>query len=176
MKNKKIKTTLILSIVILMNVSVASAWIRYGPNGEWPSNIVTSLYYYNFSSYSVTGGANAWNSEVEIARLYAHPTPGSCYVFLYDTSDKGYIAMTDHYPSNTQEYIEVSIYYDTDDMDVIGSLNRTRVITHEFGHCYGLKHEIWPEDAIMLEFLDDLERKSISTPQDDDVDGIDYIY
>ena len=165
----------------ILSLPTSSAFAYKLLGGKWPNNIVTSLYYYNFSSYSeVYTSAHDWSTQPIIPNLYRLSTPGEHYVSVQEISKwyKFWDAKTELFPrpeGPTYWGAEVTLndYWISD----YESNKKRFVIGHEFGHVLGLNHEpSLAKEALMYPFIEAYDWWDIYTPQPDDVAGVNEIY
>jgi hypothetical protein len=176
-KKKQLLLPLILIITALQTASLVLAWDVYG--GKWPDNQVTSLYYYDDTSYSeVETSSNDWSTQNIKPNLYSYPYPEYPLVHVFETSGKSWEGCTILSPGESgPTYTACAIYLDADDLDPWSSNKRRSVIGHEFGHCLGLAHPA-EATACLMEAYTDLryDTYGIYTPQQRDVNFVNQIY
>jgi hypothetical protein len=154
-----------ISALVILNVGLTSSYTLIGL--RWQYSPVT---YLSYSGYTESLSAvESWNavSNCKFRADYAHA------VSEYRTyrSDVAWDGLTT-WTGNGQYFTSALIYLNDYYLRNYNSIVRQGVIAHEYGHVQGLGHSV--PGTLMVAYTD--QRGSICTPQEDDINGVRYLY
>jgi len=145
-------------------------------NWHWPSSAVYPLHYKNYSGLSEVENAKSdWNFATQNYPEFASTTSGEeVDIFSYNDDD-GYSGLT--YACNTSgdHFVYVQVFLNGYYLTGYSSYKRMSVISHEFGHVWGLNE---CDAKVLMNPYDDIRYDThyIYKPQDDDLEGVQYLY
>lgn len=175
-----------ISLILLMSLFPVGANAYNLSTGKWPNNDVDPLTWYTDTYVSLktrnaaTSAATAWNnaglSSVSLSSSFVRK------VDVTETNDEtsafdGWAILT---PCGTCEYTNGSIVVNTAAHATYNDANALKsMVTHEFGHILGLAHND-NDICIMISSTWGTGSRygdhNLTTPQSDDISGINAIY
>lgn len=167
---------------VLLNGINDSNWTMQNPDDL----TTTTLYYED----SITDAVDSWCEEAGVGFTqvdFYDPVPVHVYYMVNDFGSTNWKAATFFYDENSNlmnpsagdpsddwkfVFIKMNHYYLYDEID---SLSLQSTAAHEMGHALGLAHNT-DKSTLMYPYIDRYLDNHIYYPQNDDINGVEFLY